>query len=130
MRTTATPFEVSVVRFIHYSASARGAARLDRVVLQPFSWRASSRRPRLIRDFTVPSGSRAIGDFLVRELLQIAQHDGGAQRSRQRFQRLLQTVPQILVLGQRVGRALPRRRLQVEVSTSRAIVCRSFRTLR
>ena len=35
-----------------------------------------------MRDLTVPSGQpQLVGDFLIREFLQIAQHDGLAQAS-------------------------------------------------
>ena len=55
----------------------------------------------------------AVGDFLVRQLLQVAQHDGRPQRDRQRFERLAELGAQVLVLGLRVRPALARGRLQV-----------------
>jgi hypothetical protein len=54
-----------------------------------------------------------VGDFLVRQLLEIAKHDRGPERSGQYLQGLPQQRAQILVLGDRVRPTFQRRRLQV-----------------
>ena len=78
------------------------------------SWCASSIRPRLIRDLTVPSGNpEALGDLLIRQLLQIAEDDGRAQRRGQRFEGLPQYGAQVLVLRNGVRPAIAGRRLQL-----------------
>ena len=94
--------------------------------------RASSVRPRLIRDFTVPSGSsQLVGDFLVGQLLDVAQHHGRPQRRRERFERFASkryaVVPfEDSVRRWRCARAAP----GPPASTSRSIASRSFRALR
>src|SRR6478672_8064565 len=128
IRTTATPFAFSVVRFIRYSAQSlpgslvpsltRGRApappqhRL--LVLQTFQLarqlEPAAIDPRLHRALRQPE---VVGNFLVRQLLKVAQHDRRPQRVRERFQRLLQLRAQILVFGERIWRALARGRLQV-----------------
>jgi hypothetical protein len=53
--------------------------------------RASSVRPRLIRDLTVPSGTRSFSaNLLIAQLLDVAQHHGRAQRRRQLVERRAQ----------------------------------------
>jgi hypothetical protein len=48
-----------------------------------------------------------IGNFLIRQLLQVAKHHRGAKRGRQRLECHLQLGPQILVLGEGVRRPFP-----------------------
>ena len=68
----------------------------------------------MIRDFTVPSGNpEALGDLLVRQLLQVAKDDGRAQRRGQRFERLPQHGAQVLVLRDGVRPAIAGGRLQL-----------------
>ncbi len=67
-----------------------------------------------MRDLTVPSGrSQLVGDFLIRELLQVAQHDRLPQRGRQLGQRLADAVPQVELLELAVRAALARDRHQL-----------------
>src|SRR5688500_7194377 len=54
-----------------------------------------------------------VRDFLVRELLQIPQHHGGAERGGQLGQRLAQQLAQVRMLGERVRAALLRVRRQL-----------------
>ena len=85
-----------------------------------------------MRDFTVPSGKpQPVGDFLVGQFLDVAQHHRGAQRRRQLVERRAQQRAR--------GRAARARRTalrsgdagaSVAGSTSRLIVSRSLRTLR
>src|SRR5713101_8084402 len=123
--TTAMPLACSVVMFIQEllplldtrpdRAALRSRAGPDRLVLL--------QAPQLVRQLDAPAVDagldgplgqpEAIRNLLVRQLLQVAQHDGGAQRDRQRFERFAELGAQVLVLGLRVGPAGGRRRLQV-----------------
>src|SRR4029450_11702937 len=57
--------------------------------------------------------AQPVGDFLVRQLLQIPKHDSGAERGRQLAERHPQQLPEILVLRRSVRSARGSRRLQV-----------------
>jgi hypothetical protein len=84
-----------------------------------------------MRDLTGPLGQpEAIGDFLVRQLLQIAQHHRGAQRDRQGLERLAELARRSWCSACAYGPASGVAGCRSFESTSRAIVCRSFRTLR
>jgi hypothetical protein len=50
--------------------------------------------------------TQPVGDLLIRELLQVAQDDGGSQRAGQNLQRLTEQDAQVLVLGGRIRPAL------------------------
>src|SRR5215467_14310761 len=93
-RTTAIPLACSVVIFMrlvplhrvavvfHRAPAGASLARFDRLVLlQAFELvgqlDAAAVDARLDRALGQPE---AVGDFLVRQLLQIAQHDGRAER--------------------------------------------------
>src|SRR5579859_783521 len=91
-RTTAIPLACSVVIFIrlvplHRIAGGAAPARFDRLVLLQSlelvrQLDASAVDARLDGPLRQPE---AIRDFLVRQLLQIAEHDGRAERHRQRL---------------------------------------------
>ena len=95
-------------------------------------WRASSVRPRLMRDFTVPSGrSQPVGDLLVGQLLDVAQHHRGAQRRRQPVERRRAAGARGRAARARLSALRPGATgVRSAGSTSRLIVSRSLRTLR
>src|ERR1043166_3498164 len=90
-RTTAMPLACSVVifmRLVLLGPRPAALARPDRLVLlQPFQLVGQLDAAAIDARFDGPLGqSETIGNFLVRQLLQIAQHHRGAQRDRQRFE--------------------------------------------
>ena len=80
-----------------------GAASVAPVASRSYS----ARRPREIRDITVPIGtSRTSGDFRVRQLLHVAQPDRLPERVRQRVERRLQVGVERRAGQQLLGRVL------------------------
>ncbi len=72
-----------------------------------------------------------IGDLLVGQLLDVAQHHRGAQRRRQRVERRAQQLHAVALLERGVGRSgRATTGVSSDGSTSRFIVSRSLRTLR
>ena len=94
----------------------------------PGQFKSAAIDPRFDRAFRQP---QLVGDFLVRELLQVAQHDGLPERRRQFGQRLAdQVTSDRPVRARRSGSRSRDAGVSVDASTSRAIVSRSLRTLR
>ena len=126
------------VFIFHQSAPVRGRPSGDAPLGLKSSprrrliWRASSVRPRLMRDFTVPSGRSRRGNVLIRQFLDVAHQHGRPQRvraatpapsrssvTRSRCSRAAMVGPGPTAAG-----------VSSLASTSRSIVSRSLRTLR